>query len=63
MLDTHTILVFYGNVLRVTLLMGALNTGGVGKNHDSRPISGFIVYRQKTLQLPSVIHTAAMDRG
>jgi len=43
--------------------MGALNTGGVGKNHDSRPISGFIVYRQKTLQLPSVIHTAAMDRG
>jgi len=44
---SHTMLVFlchtkrYGNIPTGTFLTGALNAGRVGKNRDSRPLSGF----------------------
>jgi len=46
-LGSQAILVFFctkrpGNILTGTPLMGALNAGWVGRNHDSEPISGFI---------------------
>ena len=37
--------------------MGASNTGGVGRNCDSEPISGF------TVPAASAIHLAATDHG
>jgi len=43
--------------------MGASNAGRVGKNRDSRPMSGFIVLSTLTLRPPNVIHTAMPDRG
>ena len=46
--DSQTILVFFrtkrhGNIPTRTFLTGASNVGGVGKNRDFRPVSGFIV--------------------
>jgi len=46
LLGSHTIQVFpYQTSWQYSdedPLMGALNPGGVGKNHDFRPVSGFI---------------------
>jgi len=43
---SRTILVFHtkwdGDIPTGTPLTGALNAGGLGRNHDSEPISGFI---------------------
>ena len=39
----------------------ASNAGEVGKNRDSQPISSSIMF--STVRPPSVIHTAAPDRG
>ena len=50
-LGSHTILVFFhtkrnGNILTGTFLTTASNAGGVGKNRDAEPISGFTVCRE-----------------
>jgi len=42
--------------------MGASNAGGVGRNRDSEPISGFTACCQRCDQL-GVISTAPPDRG
>jgi len=49
-----------GNILTGTILTGALNEGGVGKNYDFWQISGFNRVLSM-VRLPSVIHTAVVD--
>jgi len=52
----------YGDILTGTPLMGPLNAGGVGRNNDSEPISGFIACCQRC-DRPGVINTLLPDRG
>ena len=64
--DSQNILVFHikhhGDTPTGTPLTGASNAGGVGRNRDSEPISGFIACCQRCYR-PSVINTAPPDRG
>ena len=49
----------HGNILTRTPLTGASNAGGVGRNRDSEPISGFIACCQRCDQLWCYQHGAA----
>ena len=63
---SHTILIFsvpnYMAVLQRGPLTGASNAGGVCRNHDSEPSSGFIACCQRCDRL-GVINTATPDRA
>jgi len=63
---SHTILVFPHQTSRQhsdgTSLTGASNAGGVGRNPDSEPISGFIACCQRCDRL-GVINTVLPNRG
>jgi len=59
--DSHT--KRHGNIPTGTLT-GASNTGGVGRNRDSQPISTLYLHCALwTVPAASVIHLAAMDHG
>jgi len=63
---SHTIHFFrtkrHGNIPTGTFLTGASNAGGVCRNRDNEPISGFIACCQ-CCNRPGVINMAPPDRG
>ena len=65
---SHTILFFFrtkrhGNILTGTPLTGALNAGGVDRNRDSQPISGFIECCERPTAINTIVgRYPAIDR-